>query len=94
MPKCEIKMVAKLSLSFDLHNGIKILYEYLLINKTVCLLLLKSTNMITFTSNFYLFMFNQICIWLQITGSPEKRYPQRTSQQGTVSAIDLHLSLK
>ena len=50
--------------------------------------------MITFASNFYLFMFNQICIWLQITGSPEKRYPQRTLQQGTVSVIDLHLSLK
>ena len=50
--------------------------------------------MMTFASNFYLFMFNQICIWLQITGSPEKRYPQRTFEQGTVSAIDLHLSLK
>ena len=62
--------------------------------KTACLLYLKSTNMITFASNFYLFMFNQICIWLQITASPGRRYPQRTSQQGTVSAINLHLSLK
>ena len=50
--------------------------------------------MITFASNFYLFMFNQICIWLEITASPGRRYPQRTLQQGTVSAINLHLSLK
>ena len=39
-------------------------------------------------------MFNQICLWLPFTGSPEKRYPQRTFEQGTVSVIDLHLSLK
>ena len=56
--------------------------------------LFKSTNMITFASNFYVLMFNQICICLQITGSPGKRYPQRTLEQGTVSVIDLHLSLK
>ena len=60
----------------------------------MCLLWFKSTDMITFASKLYLFMFNQICIWLQITGSPGRRYPQRTLQQGTVSAIDLHLSLK
>ena len=41
-----------------------------------------------------MFTFNQICICLQITASPGRRYPQRTLQQGTVSAIDLHLSLK
>ena len=50
--------------------------------------------MITFARDFYLFMFNQICIWLQITASPGRRYPQRTFEQGTVSVIDLHLSLK
>ena len=62
--------------------------------KTVCFLLLKSTNIIIFASNFVMFMFNQICIWLQITASPGRRYPQRTLQQGTVSVIDLNLSLK